>query len=528
MKLERSKNTFRNVIFGSITKIYNLLVPFLMRTAIIYLLGMEYAGLSSLFTSILTVLNLAELGVGSALVFSMYEPLANDDTEKICALMRLYKIYYRVIGFAVLIIGAALTPFLPYLIKRDLPSDINLYVLYYMNLFVTVLSYWLFAYKNCLLNVHQRNDISDKIGYGVNTVNYILQFLVLLVFKNYYAYVMVTMAFTVINNIVTALVVDRLYPQYKAKGKLSKEETDTINRRVRDLFTSKIGFIISSASDTVVISAFMGLSQLAVYQNYYFIMNAVMGFITVITASSRSGIGNSIVTESKEKNYNDLKKFSFLFAWIGIFCTCCFACLYQPFIQLWVGKKNMLPYGMVITFCVYFFISVMQTVLFAYKDASGIWHQDRFRPLITSLTNLCLNLLMVNSFGFYGILISTIASVVIVGMPWLIKNLFSTVFCRSPKQYVESLLKYSLLALSLSAVCVFAVHYVIFDSLILTLILRAIICIIIPNTALFVIYRKSPEFSSLIKMLIPIISKLLNPFGERLKNGVVKIMNRLC
>lgn len=497
MKLERSKNAARNVIFGSITKIYNILVPFLMRTALIYCLGMEYVGLNSLFTSILSVLNLAELGVGSALVFSMYKPLAEDDTEKICALMRLYKIYYRIIGLVILVVGAAFTPFLPYMVKGDLPPGMNLYVLYYINLLTTVISYWLFAYKNCLLNVHQRNDITDKIGYILNTLKTIIELAILFFVKDYYVYIIVALIFGVVNNVVTAVIVDKLYPQYKAIGKLPKEETQAINRRVRDLFTAKIGGIIGSSADTVVISAFLGLSQLAIYQNYFYILNSVLGFVTLITASSRSGIGNSIVTESCGKNYNDLKKLTFMFAWIGIFCTCCLACLYQPFIELWVGKDNMLSFGMVITFCIYFFVYEMHSLLCVYKDASGIWHSDRFRPLITSLSNLVMNLIMVQYWGLYGVLISTVLSIVVIGMPWIILNLFKTVFKRNPKEYIIRQFLYFLLAVVLTAICIFVTNYVNFKSLILTIILRLLICVIIPNAVLYILFRKSDEFIQL-------------------------------
>lgn len=515
MKLERSKNTARNYIFGAITKIYNLLVPFLMRTALIYCLGMEYVGLNSLFTSVLSVLNLAELGVGSALVFSMYEPLANDDTEKICALMRLYKIYYRIIGLAILILGSAITPFLPNLVKSDLPDNVNLYVLYFINLLTTVLTYWLFAYKNCLLNVHQRNDISDKIGYVVNTVKYVIQLVILFVLKDYYIYIIAALFMGVVSNIITAIVVDKLYPQYKPVGKLSKEETSSINHRVRDLFTSKIGGIVSNSADTVVISAFLGLTQLALYQNYYYILNSVLGFITLITASSRSGIGNSLITETHEKNFNDLKKLTFMFAWIGIFCTCSLACLYQPFMELWVGKDNMLSFSMVITFCVYFFITEMMSLLLVYKDASGMWHQDRFRPLITSLTNLGVNLILVQFWGLYGVLLSTVISIVVVGMPWLLKNLFTTVFHCSAKKYVIDLLIYTLLAVALTTVCVLITGFLTFDSLILTLILRLIVCIIIPNAVLFIIYRKSSEFKGLVALV------------NNLTKGKLKFLNKL-
>ena len=128
-KIERTKNASRNIFFGVILKTYQILVPFLMRTAMIYLMGVQYLGLNSLFTSVLQVLNLAELGVGSAMVYSMYKPIAEDDDTTICALMKLYRTYYRVIGLVIAVVGCALTPFIPHLIKSDVPAGINIYIL---------------------------------------------------------------------------------------------------------------------------------------------------------------------------------------------------------------------------------------------------------------------------------------------------------------------------------------------------------------------------------------------------------------
>ena len=146
MKIEKSKNASRNIIFGVLLKVYQILVPFLMRTIMMYAIGVQYLGLNSLFTSILQVLNLAELGVGSAMVFSMYKPIACNDETTICALMKLYRLYYRVIGGVILVVGMLLVPFLPRLIAEDVPANINIYYLYILNLLATVLTYWLFAY----------------------------------------------------------------------------------------------------------------------------------------------------------------------------------------------------------------------------------------------------------------------------------------------------------------------------------------------------------------------------------------------
>ena len=178
MKINRTQNATRNIAFGVVLRIYQMLMPFVMRTIMIYLLGVNYLGLNSLFTSILQVLNLAEMGVGLAMVYSMYEPIAKDDSEKVCALMQLYKVYYRVIGAVVLIGGCLVIPFLPKLIKSDIPPDMNIYILYILNLLATVLTYWLFAYKNSILYAHQRADISTKVAIITETIKYLLQIVV--------------------------------------------------------------------------------------------------------------------------------------------------------------------------------------------------------------------------------------------------------------------------------------------------------------------------------------------------------------
>lgn len=494
MKIERTKNATRNIIYGVILKIYQLLIPFIMRTAMIYIMGTKYLGLGSLFTSILSVLNLTELGVGFAMVFSMYKPIAEDDEEKICALMRLYKLYYRAIGLIILVVGIAITPIIPHLVKGEIPDGISLIVLYYLNLCSTVLSYWMFAYKSSLLQAHQRLDITSKVTIVNSTLLYILQIGAIFL-RNYYLYVIVGLFTTVLGNICTAVIVDRMYPQYKAKGRLPKDEVKAINQRIRDLFTAKLGSVIVGSVDSIVISAFIGLSTLGVYNNYYYIMSSVMGFITIIFNSCLAGIGNSIVTESREKNYNDFKLMSFIVGWIMAVCIPCFLCLYQPFMKLWVKyKENMLPDDTIILFCVYFFVCEISMVWATYKDAAGIWHEDRFRPLIGALANLLMNIVFVKAFdmGIYGILLSTILSYIFISMPWLIYNLFHRVFQRAYLEYIKEIVKLFFTILIICAASYF-VCVNIKCNLIVQLVVKGIVCLIISNIIIVLAYFGTNE-----------------------------------
>lgn len=506
MKIQRTKNATRNIIFGVIQKLYQLICPFILRTIFIYTLGIQYLGLNSLFTSILSVLNLAELGVGSAMVFSMYKPIAEDDTEKICALMKLYKVYYRIIGSIILLIGLVLAPFIPNLISGKIPSDINIYIIYILNLLATVLSYWLFAYKNCLISAHQRIDISSKVSLGVSTLQYIVQAISLIVFSNYYIYLIITIIGQIATNIITAYITNKIYPQYKARGKLDKAEIKAIHQRIMDLFTSKIGSVVVDSADTIVISAFLGLQILAIYNNYYYIMTALFGFIGILFTSCTAGIGNSLITETKEKNYNDFNKFLLIIVWIAGVCTSCLCCLFQPFMKLWVGEDLMLSMDLVVCFCCYFFIHEINRLMNNYKDAAGMWHEDRFRPLIVSLVNLGLNLIMVNYIGLFGILLSTIISMLLVGMPWLTHNLFTVIFKMSAKDFIIRLCKYVFITIISCFICYYVSLYIKIEGM-LGLLLKGIVVMIIANAIYFTFLFKTKEFQQVKIMMKNIIKR---------------------
>lgn len=500
MKIERTKNATRNIIFNTLQKIYQLLVPFIMRTAMIYYMGVEYLGLTSLFTSVISVLNLAELGVGSAMVFSMYKPIAEDDHSTICALMRLYRTYYRVIGGAVALVGLALTPAIPKLVENGLPDGLNIYILYIMNLSITVLSYWMFAYKNCLISAFQRSDIASKVAMATSTVQYLLQFIIIVFIKDYYLYFFVAIITQIINNITTSLIVSKLFPNYKPVGKLDRKEIKVINQRVKDLFTAKLGYTIVNSADTIVISSFLGLEILAIYQNYYFIMSSVLGFVMIALNSCIAGIGNSLVTESMKKNYNDLKKISFLLSWINAFCVSCMLCIFQPFIKLWVGEKMMLPMIYVVLFCIYFFLYSTNQLLCVYKDSAGIWHSDRFRPLIAALFNLALNLLFVRWYGLFAIILSTILSYIMIGMPWLVHNIFTKLFKISPKEYICKQIIYVLVTVII-AILSYLLCSCIPGTGIINMILRVLLCAFISLGVYCIFMRKCNEYKSSLELI---------------------------
>ena len=471
-----------------------------MRTVIIYIMGVQYLGLNSLFTSVLQVMNLAELGIGSAMVYSMYKPIVEDDKTTICALMNLYKKYYRIIGGIIALVGIVLTPFVPKLINGEFPREINIYILYLLHLGATVLSYWLFSYKGAVIQAYQRTDIISKITLATNTMQYLLQILVLYYFRDYYLYVLILLFAQVATNVITAGFANYLYPELKASGSLSMIEVKQINQRIRDLFTAKIGMVVVGSVDTIVISAFLGLTTLAIYQNYYFIMNAMAGFITVIFTAITAGIGNSLITESKEKNFYDFKVLTFIICFILCVFCCCFANLYQPFMKIWVGEKLMLEYRYVIMFCVLFYCLELAMIWATVKDAAGLWHSDRYRPLIGAIANLVMNIIMVKTIGLIGVILSTILSYLLISMPWLIHNLFRYLYKKPLRIYLCDLIFYVLATICFGVSTCYICGGVKCSG-IFEIIIKGIISSIVPIIGWCLIFSRKKEFKTSILLV---------------------------
>lgn len=516
MKIERTKNAARNVLFGGMLRVYSMLVPFLMRTVILYQLGVNYLGLDSLFASILQVLNLAELGIGSVMVFSMYKPIAEDNTAAICALMNLYKKVYRIIGLIILAAGLAITPFLPSLVHNGVPEGISLYTLYYMNLSATVLSYWLFAYKNSLLYATQRPDVGHKVHLLLDSLQYGTAILLIFVFHNYYLYLATKIIFQIISNITISRIVTRMFPDFQAKGDVSAEEKKAIVQRVKDLFTSTIGGVVTNSADAIMISAFLGIRDLAIYQNYFFIISSLRATLEIVLSACTAGIGNSLVTETKEKNYADFRKLTFLFCWLSGLCCAMLLCLYQPFIELWVGKDLLLTMPVVVSFVIYLYVYEVNRVTNIYKDAAGIWHEDRFRPLVASVVNILLNALTITRLRFFGVIFSTVLSVLCVQFPWLMHNLFKLLFPHEYcMPYVRQHAKYAVITALVCAVT-YALCAWIPLGLIPTLAVRFVISLTVPNLLFFIFYRRAEEF----RLALEIV--------HRVTKGKLRFLDRLA
>ncbi len=432
MANSRTKNSIRNTFFGIINRCTNLLIPFILRSIIIQKLGYEYLGLNSLFISIIHVLNLSELGVGSALIFRMYKPVAENNFDEISSLLFLYKKIYRIIGLFVLVLGLIILPLLPFLVDLNQLKNtgINVYVLFLIYLINTVISYLFFAYKKSILTAYQQNFLISLIDCVVHTIMYVVQIIVLLVIPNYYLYIVLMPIFTFIDNIFVAIISNKKFPQLKNPKQLNNIGIRTILNDMKYIFGHKIGAVVLSSSDSIIISAFLDLAILTKYGNYHYIITALTGFLNVGYTAVLSSIGNSIVKDSKEKILKLYYELSFCVFCFVAFCSCCLLSLYQPFMQLWMGETFMFDMKTVILFVIYFYTWQVRIMGLAFKDAAGMWKDDFLKPYIGIICNLVLNIILVKVIGVTGILLATIFVFVFIYFPWenyvLFKKLFET------------------------------------------------------------------------------------------------------
>ena len=496
MRIERSKNLMHNLKWGVLYRMSGMLIPFVCKAAIIRNFGINYLGLNSLFTSIISTLNLAELGFSSAVVFFMYKEIAEENSEKVCALLNYFKQVYRVVGTVVLTLGLALLPFLKYLIKKDVPEDINIYVIYLLTLAATVISYFLFAYKNSIITAFQKEAVLYKIRAAVLLSESVLQILAVFVLKNYYSYIAVTVLAAAANNIIADRYVRTNYPEYKARGTLSKAERRAIGDKIKGLLCYKVGGAFVSSTSGIVISTFLGLVASGVYGNYYYVLTLIFGILAVYYSSFRAGLGNCYVTETMERNFDTFKQLQFMQSWIIGFCAISMFCLYQDFIAVYAGEENTLDMGIVWCMCTYFYCWKIQDVVHVFKEAFGYWTKDQFRPLVGGVMNLCLSVLLVQIIGLHGVVLATIIQACTIDLLWAPKAIFAEYFQKSRKVYYTLLAKCFLDLAVMGVPTALATSFVDTGNHLVNFFLKAAICVVVPNV-MFVIknYRKS-EFAA--------------------------------
>lgn len=408
MGSSRTENTIKNASFALVTQIINILLSFISRTAFIYILGIEYLGVNGLFTNILMILSFAELGIGNAIIYSMYKPLATNDKEKIKSLMALYAKAYKVIGVFVFVAGLLVMPFMDHIIKDAPNIKENINLIYLLFLANTTFSYF-FVYKKSIIIADQKSYIVSIYQQGFNAIQVFAQISFLFFTHEYILFLLIQIICTILSNIITARKADRMYPYLKEGNSkpLDKNESKSIFANVRALFLYKFGSVVLNGTDNIIISSLIGVAAVGLSSNYLLVISALTAICGQVMNAFTASVGNlnAVGDESnKEKVFN---RIFFISAWMyGFFAVGLYMFL-NPFIDLWLGEKFILSNGVVFAIVLHFYVNNVHFTAYTYRTTMGLFVQGRLAPLVAAIINIILSLWLGKTIGLMGIFIAT-------------------------------------------------------------------------------------------------------------------------
>jgi len=360
MKTSRTKNAIRNSYVGLIAQVITLFLNFINRTFFIKLLNVEYLSLNGLFSNILSILSFTELGVGTAIAYALYKPVAYEEKEKIKSLLNYYKKVYRIIGITIFGLGLALIPLFPFIIKEVPDVKESIYLIYILMLASTSVTYF-FSYKCTLLNVNQQNYLVTLFTNTSKVALVIFQIIFLLLTHNYIVYLLLQIFFNILGYILISIKTNKMYPYIKEKNikPLDKNEKNEIYKNIKGVFLYKLSPVILNGTDNIIISSFIGFTYVGYYSNYYLIVNSLVLFISQFNTAIHSGIGNLIATEDGSKNESIFKKIVYFDFLIYGFCGILVLVLMNDFITIWLGKEFLLSNIVLVSIVLFFYINGM-------------------------------------------------------------------------------------------------------------------------------------------------------------------------
>lgn len=504
----RTKNSIKNSTASIITQVLTVLMDFAVKTVFIKILSTEYLGINGLFANIITLLSLADLGIGIAIPYSLYKPLADKDEKKIKGLMNYYSRIYSIIGIVVLIIGLFLTPFLSFIIK-DMPDIKHLYFIYMLFVTHSALSY-LFVYKRFLIESDQKGYIISKINFICALFLNITRVLLLIFTKNFILYLFCSLIFIVVQNVWYSKKANKLYPYIKDNNneQIDKDELKNINTNIKALFIYKIGNVIANGTDNIIISKFLGLSLVGLFSNYILITNSLGTVLIQVFTAITSSIGNLVATNN-ERSKNIYEKLFFFNFYIYSICSICLFILINPFINLWVGSKYVLGFDVALILAINFYTSGIGNVTNSFRTAYGLFYKAKYRPILMVILNIIISLLLVKPLGIMGVILGTIISRLLT-TSWLDPYIvYKYGFKANPLSYYLKYLYYIIIFFTSSIIINFITSYIIVSN-IFSWILIAMITFIVYNLIIIILFRNSEEFKYFTDKGISYFKKKIN------------------
>ncbi len=513
-KNTRTVNSLKSVLTGVGGQALTFLLQFVNRIVLINTIGVQYLGISGLFTSVITILSIGELGIGTAICYALYKPLAQNDTKKICAIMNLLKNAYRIVGVSIAAFGVIFYPFLPYFMKGT-TDLVNVDIVYALYIADSAFSYFFFAYKSALLQADQKKYVVNIIGNIASVATIALRTLVLALTKSYIAYMVVQTVGNISKSLAGALAVNKRYPYLREgkKEKLSKAERKDIFKNLFALALSRISLTLMNSTDNLIIANRISMIVVGFYSNYALITNAITQLVKSVFSAFTASIGNLFAGADKQKSEFIFRCLNFLNFWVYGFCAICLFNLFNPFIALVWGADMVFDELTVLIIVLNFLTEGLQNAVMSYKDACGIFWQGRYRPLVSVIINIVLSVVLANVMGVAGIFLGTIISRFVTTWWFDARLVHRYAFGISPKKYYVRYFASLLRVCMVGGVIYFATLPLAAHGNLALFAVRLLSCIIGVNVVFWLRFRKSEEFIYLFDSGKRLLGKFVKKVG---------------
>ena len=505
MNGNRTTKAVINIGFNYANQILTIVLSFVSRTVFIWGLGVEYLGINGLFGDVLGLLSMADLGFGTAMVYSFYKPLAEKDYKKMAGLTTFYKKVYGLIAIVVSILGIAVIPFLPKIIKLD--KEIPHLVLYYILSLANVVFSYLCVYRTSILTADQKGYKVTRVTMVINILRSILQIIGIIIWKNYTLYLILGCSSVLINNLIASYLAGKEYPFIKEKVELRTEEKKKIFNNIGSVFLYKLSSVLLNTTDNLIISTIIGTIVVGYYSNYLMLQNKISMFYTLLFTSLTASIGNLIVEEKKEKRYEVFQSAqSMSFIVCGIIIPC-YTVLINDLITVWLGKEYLLSNLVVVAISANMYLSCVLQPLWSYREATGLYNKTKWAMVACAILNLILSIVMGKRIGLAGVLFASGISRLCTYVWYEPRLLFKEYFGRKVGKYYKQLLTNTIFIVCLIGILGKVSGYIIVDS-ILKWFVKACVVGSLSVVISLAVYSRSEGFKLVETKILTFIKKL--------------------
>lgn len=516
----RTRFAIKNLSTTLISHFVSMALGIFTQSIFLHYLGTEYLGLNGLFNNIVSMLCVVELGIGGAIVYNLYKPIAENNIEETKSIMNFYKKCYRIISIIVFIIGVILIPFLGIIVGQT-SIDNNLILIIYILFIIDASSSYLLSYKRSILYASQKNYIIDIIHIIYLIVLNAIQILITIKTKNFILYLSFKIIMRLLENIVISIWANKLYPFLKDNNikKINQDIIQDIIKKVKGLIIHKIGAFLVAGTDNIIISAFIGIGFVGLYSNYSVIITAISTIVTQIFSSFKASIGNLLVSDSKEKSYIVFKRLQFMNFWLAMMSSVGILVVMQSFITLWIGEQYQLSNFILIVLVICNYIYLTKLAISSFKEAAGIFYEDRWVPIIESIVNISLSIVCLKLFGLAGVFMGTIFTYLITHIYTYPFIVFKKIFNKKAIDYYRNFVFYILITIIIGVITFWVSNIITINNILILLIFKILCVIIIPNILVIGIFWKNDEFKFYLELLKKAKNKILS---KKIKKTLTK------